>query len=50
MLIAVTEQIVHYKSKVSAIIVFPKREGSLWSVALGQNLSEGFLKEAYFGT
>ena len=44
MLIVVTEKIVHYKSKVWAIIVFTKLEGSLWSVALGQNLSEGFLK------
>ena len=44
MLIVVTEQIVHYKSKVWAIIVFTKIKDSLWYVALGQNLSEGFLK------
>ena len=44
MLLVLTEQIVHYKSKVWAIIVFTKQEGSLWFVALGQNLSEGFLK------
>ena len=36
MLIVVTEKIVHYKSKVWAIIVFRKLEGSLWSVALRQ--------------
>ena len=36
MLIVVTEKIVHYKSKVWAMIVFTKLEGSLWSVALGQ--------------
>ena len=36
MLIVVTEQIVHYKSKVWAIIVFTKLECSLWFVALGQ--------------
>ena len=37
MLIVVTEKIVHYKSKVWAIIVFTKLEGSLWSVALGKS-------------
>ena len=36
MLVVVTEQIVHYKSKVWAIIVFTILEGSLWFVALGQ--------------
>ena len=36
MLIVVTEKIVHDKSKVWAIIVFTKLEGSLWSFALGQ--------------
>ena len=44
MLIVITEQIVHYKGKVWAIIVFTKLEGSLWSVDFRQNLSEGFLK------
>ena len=36
MLLVVTEKIVLYKSKVWAVIVFTKLEGSLWSVALGQ--------------
>ena len=44
----VTEQILHYKSKVWAIIVLTKLEGSFdLLVDLGQNLSEGRLPKSF---